>query len=76
MASAKMNLVCNECGERFKVSPSNADPQCPKCGGVDVEVASVSFYRPVVKRNYSTGPFDFGGAFDGFAVSSDADGGL
>jgi rRNA maturation endonuclease Nob1 len=47
MASAKMNLVCNECGKRFKVSPSNPDPSCPNCGGVDHDVESVSFYRPV-----------------------------
>lgn len=43
---AKMNLSCNECGKRFKVSPNNSDPQCPACGGVDFEVELVSFYRP------------------------------
>jgi tRNA(Ile2) C34 agmatinyltransferase TiaS len=67
-----MRLKCNECGKRFKVSPKNSDPECPKCGGVDVDVDDVV----VVYRNYSTGPHDFGGAFDGNVVSSDADGGL
>jgi tRNA(Ile2) C34 agmatinyltransferase TiaS len=72
-----MKLKCNECGKRFKVSPKNSDPQCPNCGGVDVDVDDVVVVsRKVVYRNYSTGPHDFGGAFDGFAVSSDADGGL
>jgi predicted nucleic acid-binding Zn-ribbon protein len=47
-----MKLKCNECGKVFKVSPKNSDPQCPKCGGVDVDVDYV------VYRNYSTGPFD------------------
>jgi predicted nucleic acid-binding Zn-ribbon protein len=76
-----MKLKCNECGKRFKVSPKNSDPQCPKCGGVDVDVdvdapEVVQVLRKVVHRNYSTGPHDFGGAFDGNVVSSDADGGL
>lgn len=46
MASAKINVKCQECGKAFKVSPSCSDPQCPKCGGVDIEVESVSYYRP------------------------------
>ena len=46
MASAKINLVCLECGKRFKVSGANPDPECPSCGGVDYEVEYMSFYRP------------------------------
>jgi len=38
---AKMVLKCNECGKVFKVSDSNPDPNCPKCGGVDYEVEGV-----------------------------------
>ena len=67
---AKMVLKCNECGKVFRVSDKNDDPQCPKCGGVDYEVEGVLVpKRKVVER-------DFGGAFDGFTVTSDADGGL
>lgn len=51
-----MKLKCNECGKFFKVSPKNSDPECPKCGGVDVEPAEYYFAS---SRNYSTGPFDF-----------------
>lgn len=36
--SVRVSLVCNECGKQWKVRP-NADPQCPKCNGVDYEVA-------------------------------------
>jgi PHP family Zn ribbon phosphoesterase len=63
---AKMAVTCNECGKKFKVSPSNSDPRCPKCGGVDVDVDYVSVRivpaaaaRKVVFRNYAAGPFDF-----------------
>lgn len=34
----KIKLICNECGKTFKVSPKAADPDCPKCGGVDWDV--------------------------------------
>ena len=33
----KVALACLECGKTFKGCTS--DPKCPKCGGVDVEVA-------------------------------------
>jgi len=33
----RVPLVCLECGKKWKVSPT-ADPQCPKCNGVDYEV--------------------------------------
>ena len=36
--SEKVALVCQECGETWRVSPSAADPECPQCGGVDWEV--------------------------------------
>lgn len=55
---AKMVLSCNECGKKFKVSESNPDPSCPKCGSVDFDVEGI--VRKVVYRNYSVGPFDFG----------------
>ena len=38
-ASTRVALVCQECGKRFSVSSREADPECPKCGGVDWEVA-------------------------------------
>lgn len=37
-AAGRVALKCNECGKRFSVSPNAADPQCPKCHGVDWEV--------------------------------------
>lgn len=51
---AKMNLECLECGKKFKVSPLNLDPECPKCGGVDLEVA----YVPTFSNRWSGNPFE------------------
>jgi Zn finger protein HypA/HybF involved in hydrogenase expression len=31
-------VVCLECGKKFKTA--SFDPQCPKCGGVDLDVQS------------------------------------
>jgi DNA-directed RNA polymerase subunit RPC12/RpoP len=36
--TVRVSLKCMECGKRFKVSAKAADPECPKCGGVDYEV--------------------------------------
>jgi Zn finger protein HypA/HybF involved in hydrogenase expression len=36
----RVALVCLECGKKWKVSPT-ADPQCPKCNGVDYDVLGV-----------------------------------
>ncbi len=38
--STKSNLICNECGHKFKksISKSTAEIKCPKCKGVDVEI--------------------------------------
>ncbi len=35
----RVKLVCQECGKTWRVSPNANDPQCPKCNGVDYEVA-------------------------------------
>ena len=32
----RIPVVCMECGKKF--STTNALPECPKCGGVDIEV--------------------------------------
>ncbi len=32
----KFKVVCLECGKKF--ATSGFDPECPKCGGVDIEV--------------------------------------
>ena len=34
----RVKVVCMECGKKFAVGPKAVCPQCPKCGGVDVEV--------------------------------------
>lgn len=34
----KIKVVCLECGKKFAVGPNNLIPECPKCGGVDVDV--------------------------------------
>lgn len=39
--AAGIRLECNECGKRFTVSANAADPDCPKCGGVDWDVLDV-----------------------------------
>lgn len=31
----RVNVVCMECGKKW--ATSNLIPECPKCGGVDVE---------------------------------------
>lgn len=41
MASPKrIKLVCAECKKTWRVSPNAADPECPRCGGVDWDVAA------------------------------------
>lgn len=39
----KVKMECLECGKRFSVSLRNPDPSCPKCHGVDVDVAELEF---------------------------------
>lgn len=36
--TVRIPVTCNECGKSFRVSPNASDPQCPKCGSVDLEV--------------------------------------
>jgi len=31
----KIPVICNECNNKFKTS--KLIPECPKCGGVDIE---------------------------------------
>jgi predicted RNA-binding Zn-ribbon protein involved in translation (DUF1610 family) len=40
MPAPRIPVVCNECGKKTTVSATNADPSCPRCGGVDLEVRS------------------------------------
>jgi predicted Zn-ribbon and HTH transcriptional regulator len=35
---AKASMECMECGKKFKADPSG-DPECPKCGSSDIELA-------------------------------------
>jgi hypothetical protein len=50
MARKVIELECLECGEIFKVSPSNSDQRCPNCRGCDHEV-----YYSVPTPKKSTG---------------------
>ena len=35
----RIALVCQECGETWRISPNaHDDPQCPKCGSVEWDV--------------------------------------
>ena len=36
MKSEKVEVVCLECGKKFKTA--SMEPKCPKCGGYDIEV--------------------------------------
>lgn len=37
--SQKFAVECMECGRKFKTSGN--DPECPKCGGVDIDLPRV-----------------------------------
>lgn len=66
-------FACLECGRKFRsgrAAERAADRGCPGCGGVDIDLAPVDdLYLSDEEENY-------GGAFDGFNVVSDADPGL
>lgn len=36
--STRIKVECLECRKKFTVSPTNVIPECPKCGGVDIDV--------------------------------------
>lgn len=36
--SERIKVECLECGKKFTVGAKNTDPECPKCGGVDIDV--------------------------------------
>ena len=42
--TAKVQVVCNECGHRWKVAP-DSDPQCKRCNSVDFEVVEAPAKR-------------------------------
>lgn len=33
-----IKVICNECQKKFQCGP-NASPECPRCGGTDIEVS-------------------------------------
>jgi len=37
MATITIKVICNECQKKFACGP-NASPECPRCGGTDIEV--------------------------------------
>lgn len=36
--NGRVKMECMECGRKFSVAASAADPECPRCGGTDWEV--------------------------------------
>lgn len=36
--AVRVKVVCLECGTKFSVPATRTDAECPKCGGVDIEV--------------------------------------
>jgi len=34
----KVDLVCLECGKKFKAKPTFSGVKCPKCGSYDTEI--------------------------------------
>lgn len=65
----KTKMVCYECDAEFskKIGAKTFEVKCPKCGGYDTDVGGSPPYE------YGE---DYGGAFDGSRVTSDADSGL
>jgi hypothetical protein len=47
----QIRVKCGECGKVFNVSTRSSDPHCPKCKGVDVDIAPLG--EAVVKRPWS-----------------------
>ena len=43
-------LECLECGKEWRVARLPDDPQCPRCNGVDVDLAGLELARPKRKR--------------------------
>lgn len=41
MKRNRIHLVCMECSKHWSIADSTADPECPRCGGVDYEVAAM-----------------------------------
>jgi hypothetical protein len=80
MASKRLPLfACCECGHKFYSAAaaeraSFGDSGCPGCGGSDIDEYFSSADHSPAWGDDSEG--DYGGAFDGFSVVSDADPGL
>jgi predicted nucleic acid-binding Zn-ribbon protein len=53
-AAERVKLKCNECGKHFSVSPNAADPDCPKCGGVDWDVVDDGQPKQSADAPYAT----------------------
>lgn len=68
---------CLECGHGFRTvaaAERAADRGCPKCGGVDIDLEGEREPSPeAVEWAIAE---EYGGAFDGVTVTSDADPGL
>ena len=39
--ASRIAVACLECGKKFSVGPTNLDPECPRCHGVDIDVMEV-----------------------------------
>lgn len=60
------NLICPECGFAWKGLQQSI---CPSCDAAEGEQPDENYYDDAPQP-------DYGGAFDGFSVTSDADPGL
>lgn len=38
--TTRIKVVCLECGKKFTTG-ANSDPECPKCGSVDIDVREI-----------------------------------
>ena len=36
MKSTRIKVICLECQKKFTVGATALDPECPKCGSVDI----------------------------------------
>lgn len=59
MTKQGSGFACMECGKKFRTikgAEKASSIGCPKCGGVDIDLASPGEYRPSVRARVLPGP--------------------